>query len=62
MESVIINRFEGNVFHAKLFTQHDKPREADCPPAKALALGVRAKALIFADEQVLEKAAITVHA
>ena len=62
MESVIINRFEDNVFHAKLFTQHDKPREADCPPVKALGLGVRAEALVFADKQVLEKAAITVHA
>lgn len=61
VESVTINRSEANVFHAKLLlSYHDKSLEVDCPPAKALALGVRAEAPIFADEALLDKAAIEV--
>ncbi len=63
VESVTINQFEGNVFYAKLLlSYHDKSLEADCPPAKALALGVRAEAPIFAEETVLDKAGIAVPA
>ena len=59
--SVIINRFENNIFSARLLlSQHDKPLEVDCPPAIALALGVRAQVPIFAEEAVLDKAGIAV--
>jgi len=63
VESVIINDFDNNIFYARLLlSQHDKPREVDCPPAIALALGVRAQAPIFAEEAVLDKAGINVPA
>jgi len=63
VESVIINGFDSNIFYARLLlSQHDKPREVDCPPAIALALGVRAQAPIFAEEAVLDKAGINVPA
>lgn len=59
VESVIINRFEGNIFYAKLLlSQHDKHCEVDCPTAVALVLAVRAGAPIFVEEAVLNKAAI----
>ena len=39
-----------------------KSYELDYPPAKALALGVKAEVSIFVEEAVLSKAAITVKA
>lgn len=61
VKSVIINRLDNNIFYARLLlSQHDKPQEVDCPPAIALALGVRAQAPIFAEETVLDKAGIAV--
>ena len=62
VEAVIINQFANNVFYAKLLlTQNDgKAVEVDCAPAKAVAHGIRAEAPIFADEEVLDKAAIAV--
>ena len=45
-----------------LLTCHDESYEVDCPPAKALALGVRAKAPIFAEEAVLDKVGVNVPA
>jgi hypothetical protein len=63
VESVIINGFDNNIFYARLLlSQHDKPREVDCPPAIALALGVRVQAPIFAEEAVLDKAGVDVPA
>jgi len=63
VESVIINGFDNSIFYARLIlSQHNKPREVDCPPAMALALGVRANAPIFAEEAVLDKAGIDVPA
>lgn len=63
VESVIINGFDNNIFYARLLlSQHDKPREVDCPPAIALALGVRAQAPIFAEEAVLDKVGVNVPA
>ena len=59
--SLAISRFENNIFYATLlYSQHDKPHEVDCPPTMALALAVRARAPIFAEERVLNKAAISV--
>jgi len=63
VESVIINGFDNNIFYARLLlSEHDKPREVDCPSAIALALAVRAQAPIFAEEAVLDKAGIDVPA
>ena len=63
VESVIINGFDNNIFYARLLlSQHDKPQQVDCPPAIALALGVRAQAPIFVEEAVLDKAGIEVPA
>ena len=59
--SVVIDRFEDNCFYTKLvLSQSDIGREVDCPLGAALALAVRRKAPIFADEAVLSKAAIAV--
>lgn len=41
-----------------LLTRDDTPREVDYPPATALALGVRVKASILAEEALLKKAGI----
>lgn len=64
VEAVIINRFANNVFYAKLLlTRNDNEAvEVDCAPAKAVAHGIRAKAPIFADEAVLDKAGIAIGA
>ena len=61
LESVTINRFEDNVFYAKLLmTSNNKAYDVDCPAAKALAIAVRVNVPILADEAVLNKAGITV--
>ena len=61
VESVVIDRFEDNCFRAKLvLAQPDIDREVDCPLGAALALAVRRRSPIFADEAVLNKAAIAV--
>ena len=61
VEAVLINRFANNVFYANLLlSYHDKCVEVDYPPARALALSVRAEAPIFADEALLDTAAIEV--
>ena len=63
LESVTINRLENDAFSAKLLLTHqDRPYEVDYSPAKALAFSVRMQAPIFADERVLDKAAIAVSA
>ena len=63
LESVIINFSETNIFSANLLlTFQDKPYEVDYSIAKALAFSVRAQAPIFADERVLDKAAIAASA
>ena len=63
LESVIINFSGTNTFSAHLLlTFQDKPYEVDYSIAKALAFSVRAQAPIFADDKVLDKAAIPVSA
>jgi len=57
--SLIIDRFQDGVFHAKLLiTQRAELYPFDCSLGKALALGVRAGARIFAEETVLASAGI----
>ena len=61
LESVTINRFEDNAFHAKLLmTSNNKAYDVDCPAAKALAIAVRVNVPILADEAALNKVGITV--
>jgi len=61
VKSVKIDKLEDNEFSAKLvLATPSKPYEVNCPPAKALAIAIRARASIFADEAMLNKAAITV--
>ena len=61
--SVKIDKFEDNKFSAKLvLVAPSKPYEVDCPVAKALAIAMRARASIFADEAMLNKAGISVPA
>ena len=63
LKSLIIDGFENNIFHAKLlFTHHKKSYEVDCPVAKAISLVVKAGVPIFAEEALLNKVAIDVHA
>ena len=58
LESVVINRFEDNVFHAKLIVAFQNNRqEVECPLPHAVAIGIRTHAPIFVDDQVLEQAA-----
>lgn len=63
VESVTINRFEDNVFYAELLVSYnDESVEVGCPPAKALALGVRAGAPIFVEDRVLDEAGTAIGA
>jgi len=61
LESVTIDRFENNLFHARLFLLgKNKARKVKCPLAGALALAMRRNAHIFTGENVLNVAAIDV--
>lgn len=63
LKPLIINGFENNIFYAKLlFTHHKKSYKVGCPVAKAIALVVKAGVPIFAEEALLNKVAIDVHA
>ena len=57
VESVTTDRFEHNIFHAKLLlSHHNEYREVSCPTAIALALAARADAPIFVEGEILDKA------
>ena len=59
VESVTIDRFEHNIFHAKLLLSCQAEfRDVSCPTAIALALAARADAPIFLEDEVLNKAAL----
>ena len=63
LQSVIINRFRKNVFHAKLlFTHHNKTYKVDCPPAKAITLAIESRVPIFVEEMVMRKVATEIQA
>ena len=59
LESVTINAFVNNIFHAELSLSccHGQ-RMIDCLAGKALALSVMAGTPIFAEEAVLDKAGL----
>ena len=60
LEKVVIDKLEANTFHAKLHLRRVDEQEAviDARPSDAIALAVRAHAPIFAEDDVLEKAAL----
>ena len=58
--SVTITKFENDTFYARLSIDYrGKNCEVECLAAKALALGVRAGAQLFADEYILDRAGVT---
>jgi bifunctional DNase/RNase len=55
IEKIVIDKLENNTFHAKLYlTANGKTRIVDARPSDSIALCVRAKAPIFAEEEVLK--------
>jgi len=58
VKSVTIH-LESDTFYAKLLCHHDE--EVKCPIGVALALAVRAKVLIWVEDAVLDKAALTLN-
>ncbi len=60
---ILVNDLRSDTFYAKIVLNVDcKQIEIESRPSDALALAVRAEVPIYADEAVLEKAAITVRA
>jgi uncharacterized protein len=56
---VLIRELSEQVFHASLFIDvNDEMHEIDCRPSDAIAVAVRAKVPIFANEEVLEEAGV----
>jgi uncharacterized protein len=56
---VLIRALQDGVFHASLFIDKaGKLTEVDCRSSDAIALGVRVKAPIFVDEEVMEQAGV----
>ena len=59
INSIIVNELKNDTFFAKIVLNVDGGQmEVDSRPSDALALAVRAKVPIFADESVLDKAGI----
>ena len=59
VNSIIVSDLSNDTFYAKIILEIDgKSLEVDCRPSDAIALAVRAKAPIFADESVLDKAGV----
>lgn len=59
VKSVIIDKLQDDTFHAKVMLVTDKGEiDMDCRPSDAVAVAVRAKASIFVDNEVLDRAGI----
>ena len=59
IDSIIVSDLKNDTFYAKILLNVDGGQiEVDCRPSDALALAVRADAPIYAEETVLDKAAI----
>jgi len=59
IKSILVNDLQNDTFYAKIsFDFNGKELEIDSRPSDAIAIAVRAKAPIFANEEVLEKAGI----
>lgn len=60
LESITVDCFENNIFHARLsLTSEHKRFEVEAPIARALAMAIRVDAPIIIDEAVLEAAGVT---
>jgi len=57
LESVIINKLEGNTFYAQLLirTAEEKIINIDARPSDSIALALRMEAPIFVEEEVFKK-------
>lgn len=56
---ILVNDLEDDTFYAKIILNvHDELVEVDCRPSDAIALAVRIRAPIFAEDTVLAKAGI----
>lgn len=56
---VLIRELTEQVFHASLFIEAgDQLHEVDCRPSDAIAVAVRAKVPIYANEEVLDEAGV----
>lgn len=59
IKSILVNDLQNDTFYAKIrFDFNGKEVEIDSRPSDAIAIAVRAKAPIYANEEVLEKAGI----
>ena len=59
VKSVIIDKLQDDTFHAKVILTTDKGEiDMDCRPSDAVAVAVRAKAPVFVDNEVLDRAGI----
>ncbi len=59
IESILVSDLHNDTFFAKIIIQaNGESKEIDCRPSDAVALAVRAKVPIFADEAVLDRAGI----
>lgn len=59
VDSIVVSDLQNDTFFAKLILRSDSQLlEVDCRPSDALALAVRAKVPIYAEDLVLDKAGI----
>lgn len=59
LKSVLINRFENNIFFAKILLKHgNKSYRADYPVAKGIAFAIKEGAPIYVLESILNEASI----
>ncbi|MDO8491643.1 MAG: bifunctional nuclease family protein [Dehalococcoidia bacterium] len=59
VKSILVNDLSNDTFYAKIVLEIDgKTLQIDSRPSDAMALAIRAKAPIYAEESVLDKAAI----
>ena len=61
IQSASIDKLENSTFYASIVLRKDEEqKEIDCRPSDALAVAVRKGAPIFAEEEVLKKAGVSV--
>ena len=59
IDHILVSDLQNDTFYAKITIQaNGESKEIDCRPSDAVALAVRAKVPIFANEEVMDKAGI----
>ncbi|MAF37583.1 MAG: hypothetical protein CL696_01655 [Chloroflexi bacterium] len=59
VDHILVSDLQNDTFYAKITIQtNGESKEIDCRPSDAVALAVRAKVPIFANEEVMDKAGI----